>query len=100
MELERVIVGSIVVFMAAGLYAFAVGQLQRRRRISTRAAWIYFLIGLLAIVALCGSFQVAERLAPYLQPYMGLVALISVVVNALIWTVALYSLFGRKHSKV
>lgn len=100
LELERVIVGSIVVFTAAGLNAFAVGQLQRRRQISSSAAWIYFILSFMATVALCGSFQVAERFAPYLQPYMGFVALISIVANAAIWTGALYSLFGHKRSRV
>ncbi len=99
MALERVIVGSIVVFTAAGLLGSAVGHLQRRWQISNTAAWLFFFVALLATVALSGLFQVAERFAPHLQPYMGIVALISVIANAAVWTACFYTLFGGKRSK-
>lgn len=99
LALERVIVGSIVVFTTAGLLGYAVGQLQRRWQISKTAAWIFFFLALLATVALSGFFQVAERFAPLLQPYMGIVALVSVIANAAVWTACLYTLFGGNRSK-
>lgn len=99
LALEREIVGSIVVFTAAGLLGYAVGLLQRRWQISNTAAWIFFFLALLATVALSSFFQVAERFAPLLQPYMGIVALVSVIANAAIWTACLYTLFSGKRSK-
>lgn len=99
LALETVVVGSIVVFTAAGVLGFAVGQLQRRWHISNTAAWLFFFVTLLATVALSGFFQVAERFAPLLQPYMGIVALVSVIANAAVWTACLFTLFGGKRSK-
>lgn len=98
LALEKVIVGSIVVFTAAGLLGFVVGQLQRRWQITNTAAWIFFFVALLATVALSGFFQVAERFAPLLQPFMGIVALVSVMANAAVWTACFYALFGGKRS--
>jgi hypothetical protein len=97
--LERVMVGSIVVVTAAGVIGLTVGQMQSRWHISNTAAWLFFIVAFLATVALSGFFQVAERLAPHLQPYIGFVALISVIVNAAIWTSCSYTLFSGKRSR-
>lgn len=99
LALETMIVGSVVVFTAAGLIGLAIGRLQRRWQISNTAAWVLFFVALLATVALSGYFQVAEHFAPYLQPYMGFVALISVIANAAVWTTCLYTFFGGKRSR-
>lgn len=99
LALEKAIVGAVVVFTAAGLLGLVVGQLQLRLKIGNTTSWIFFTVALLATVLVCGFFQVAEHLAPYVQPYMGLVAAISVLANAGIWTVCLYSLFGGKRAR-
>lgn len=95
---ERVIVGSIVVFTSAGLLGLAVGQLQRRWLFSNTAAWLFFILTLMATVALSGFLQIPERCAPYLQPYMGIVAIISFGANVAVWTVCFYTIFGGKRS--
>lgn len=99
LALERVVVDSIVVFTAAGILGLVIGQLQRRWQISNTAAWLFFFVALLATVALSGFFQVAERFAPLLEPYMGIVALLSVIANAAVWTACFFTLFGGKRSR-
>jgi len=53
----------------------------------------------LATLAMSGYFQIAERFAPILEPYMGIVALVSVIANVAVWTVCFFTLFGGKRSK-
>lgn len=99
LALEKAIVGALVVFTAAGLLGLVVGQLQKRVKTSSTTSWIFFTVALAATLLVCGFFHVSERLAPYLQPHMGFVAAISVLANAAIWTVCLYSLFGGKRAR-
>ncbi|WP_449124753.1 hypothetical protein [Pseudomonas viridiflava] len=101
LALEKMIVGSIVVFTAVGLNALAAGKLHHSYQLSNSAAWLYFILATAACIAMAATFQIADRLAPYVQPYMWLIGLISIVVNAAIWSMALVSLFdsfARKRS--
>jgi len=99
LAIETMIVGTIVVFTAAGVLGSVAGQLQRRLKISNIAAWFFFFGALLATLAMSGYFQIAERFAPILEPYMGIVALVSVIANVAVWTVCFFTLFGGKRSK-
>ncbi|WP_137808433.1 hypothetical protein [Pseudomonas sp. G(2018)] len=98
LALETTLVGSIMVFVSTGLIGLTVARLQRRYRINKAWAWIISILALLAVIALQGFFQVAEHLAPVVQPYMWLFGLMGFGATVVFLTLCLYTMFGGKAS--
>lgn len=98
LALEKMIVGTMMVFATAGAAGLFVARLQRRHRINAVWSWVIFFSSMLAVIALQGFFQVAERLAPMVQPYMWVFGLVSFGVSAVFWTLCIFTVLGGKFS--
>lgn len=95
---EKLLVGSIMIFVTSGLLGMVVTRFQRSYRRHPAWAWLIWIVGMSAVIALQGFFQIAERLAPLVQPYMRLFGIMGLAVSVVFWTLCFYTLFGGKLS--
>lgn len=100
LALETTLAGSIIVFVSTGLIGLAMMRLQRRYQINNTWAWIISIVTLLAVVTLQGFFQVAERLAPVVKPYIGVFGAMGLAVGVVFGALGLYILLGGKASDI
>ncbi|MGN9498502.1 hypothetical protein ACTMQ1_26615 [Pseudomonas syringae pv. aptata] len=96
LAVEKMVIGSILVFATSGLVGLAVARLQRIYQITNGWAWLIAILAILSLLAPQVFFQLPERMAPVVVPYMWMFSVLSVAVSALFWALCLFTLCGYK----
>lgn len=100
LALEKMMVGSIIVFACFALVGPVVTGLQRRYRMKSVWAWVISILAFLAVTLLLGYFRIPDRLAPFIEPYMVVFQFIGFVLITLTGTICLFTLCGGKGSDI
>jgi hypothetical protein len=98
LAVEKMVVGIMLVFATTGLVGLAVARLQRIHQITDGWAWLIVILAIAALLAPQVIFQLPERLAPVVVPYMWIFSLLSFFVSVLFWSLCLFTLCGNKVS--
>lgn len=94
--LEGSIIGAMVLVTAVVVLGRAVTILQRRWNLSNARSLGMFFASLATVVLLSGYFQVAERFAPDLTPFLDLIGVMGIFATSAFWSLGLYVLLGGK----
>lgn len=94
--LEASIIGVLILVTAVVALGRGITILQRRWNLSNARSLGMFFASLATVVLLSGYFQVPERFAPDLTPFLDLIGVMGIFATAAFWSVGLYVLLGGK----